>query len=185
MLNCYRKVSFSDVLENDDTGNQHWYVAETLSGKEALGLFHVRRQNFVAYCPSIRKWIRRGRKQFQADRPMFPGYIFVRFDPLWAPWHSLNGTIGVKRLIGFNDRAPRPMPEDAMRLLFQRCSSLSPISAQAYFSPGQETRLVGGAFADQIATIESVDSQGRVRILLEILGSTRSVRVNRNTIVPR
>ena len=185
MLNCYSNGSTLEVLENGDTRNQQWYVAETLSGKEALGLLHIRRQKFVAYCPSIRKWIRRGRKQFQADRPLFPGYIFVRFDPLLAPWHSLNGTIGVKRLVGFHDRAPRPMPEDAMRLLFQRCSSLGLISTQASYSPGQETRLVSSAFADQIATIESVDSQGRVRILLEILGSTRSVRVNRSTIVPR
>jgi transcription antitermination factor NusG len=49
---------------------------------------------------------------------------------------------------------------------------------------GQSARVLAGPFADQLVTIEALPGSGRVKVLLEIMGGTRSVQLDRAHLGP-
>jgi transcriptional antiterminator RfaH len=100
--------------------------------------------------------------------PLFPGYIFVSFDPDNAPWRSINGTLGVRRLLG-SDARPQPTPPDLVPTLAGRCQN--GLLEVHPFSAGDAVRILSGPFADRIAVIEGMHAADRVRVLLEIMGT--------------
>lgn len=161
-----------------------WYVSETLPRSELRAQGHLERQGFSSFCPRFRKTRRHARRIEQILAPLFPGYVFVRFDPEHDPWHAINGTLGVRRLVGQSTVRPQPMPEAAMKALFARCEAEVVSSVLPDFVPGHQVRLLSGAFVDRLATVEHLDDRGRVSVLLEILGARRSLRVKPGDLAP-
>lgn len=161
-----------------------WYVAETLPRKEALAVEHLRRQAFESFCPRFRKLRSHARKREQVLVPLFPNYVFVRLDVDRQPWRSINGTLGVRYLIGSERNRPEAMPAAAMDHILSRCDD--GVVTQLVDQPrtGQAVRIVSGPFADNLASIEALDDRGRVNVLLDILGRRASVRMTIDSLAP-
>lgn len=154
-----------------------WYVAETQTRGEAKAQRHLERQGFASFCPRFHKLRRHARRVDHVLMPVFPGYLFVRFDRQRDPWHAINGTLGVKRLVGVQNCRPQSMPEPAMEALISRCSGDVISGLFSTLEPGQLVRMVAGPFANLLAQVEELDDQGRVRVLLDILGKSTLVKV--------
>ena len=162
----------------------HWHVAQTLSRAEPLAERHLTRQGFLSFCPRFAKLRRHARRVDQVLTPLFPGYLFVRFDPERDQWRCINGTYGVSRLVGPPGGMPQAMPTNAMEALFDRCAQGLVRQILPAFTPGQQVRLIAGPFADQLVTIEALDAKQRVRVLLDILGQQRPVSVAVGDLAP-
>ncbi len=147
-----------------------WYVAETQPRKEALAVEHLVRQRFDCFLPRYRKTRRHARKIDTVLAPLFPGYIFVRFDRKQVNWLSINGTIGVRRLICGGAGLLSPMPRHVMEQLQRRCPNGIFEYALIALAVGEQVRITTGPFADLIAQVRSLDDRGRVALLLDILG---------------
>lgn len=169
---------------NHSITDSNWYAVETLPRAEARSQQHLERQNFQCFCPRFRTTRRHARRVEQVLAPLFPGYLFVRFDRRRDQWRAINGTIGVKRLVGSPNGAPQPMPPAAMEALFARCDQQEVKQILGTMRPGQTVRVISGPFADQLAQIQSLDEKGRVRILLEILGGSSPVDVQYSDVGP-
>lgn len=168
----------------DPFGHGGWYVAEAQPKREALAIEHLRRQGFRGFCPRFRKVRTHGRKRELVLVPLFPGYVFVRIDIERQPWRSINGTLGVKRLVGSERNRPDTIPAAAMQALLRRCDD--GVVTQLVDQPkaGQAVRILSGPFADSLAEIEALDERGRVNVLLEILGQRTSVRMTIDSLAP-
>lgn len=79
----------------------HRFVVQAQVGREHIALQHLRRQRFDSFCPSHCKLRRAGRHTTNQLSPYFPGYLFVHLDLDRQRWRSINGTIGVVRIISF------------------------------------------------------------------------------------
>src|SRR5271168_623577 len=97
-------------------GQEQWYVAQTLHHREKMAELHLRAQGFRPFFPQFRRTIRHARKLREVVAPVFPGYIFVIFDKERDRWHSINGTVGVSRLLTALQR-PVPVPVDVVQAL--------------------------------------------------------------------
>jgi transcriptional antiterminator RfaH len=161
-----------------------WYAAETLSRSEAQAQHHLERQRFASFCPRFYKLRRHARRVDKVLVPVFPGYIFVRFDHSRDPWHSINGTFGVKRLVGPSSCHPQAMPEQVMRALLARCQGGNISGLYTTLQPGQQVRITNGPFADMMAEVEHLDDRGRVRVLLDILGGHTPLDVHIGDVGP-
>lgn len=161
-----------------------WYVVETLARAEFSAQCNLERQSFVTFCPQFKKTRRHARRVDHIQASVFPGYIFVRFDRNRDRWTSINGTTGVKRIVGPSSCHPQPMPEAVMDMLLARCKGNIISGLFSSLEPGQSVRLLSGPFADQIAHIERLDNPGRVRVLLNILGGQSSMAVSISNIGP-
>jgi transcription antitermination factor NusG len=51
-------------------------------------------------------------------------------------------------------------------------------------TPGQSVRILSGPFVDFVGTLELLDDAGRVRVLLEMMGTAVPVTLRRTAICP-
>lgn len=161
-----------------------WYVAETNVRGEAQAQRNLEQQGFTSFCPRFRKQRRHARRVDHLMTPVFPGYLFVRFDRQRDSWHAINGTLGVRRLVGGSASRPQPMPEQAMAALLERCRGDLIDGLFAELAPGQPVRLISGPFANALAEVERLDSRGRVHVLLDMLGGKLPLRVDLSAVGP-
>ncbi|MBM3560768.1 MAG: transcriptional activator RfaH [Alphaproteobacteria bacterium] len=154
-----------------------WFVVHTQPNTERRAVVNLRRQGFETYLPRFRKRRRHARRVDTVLAPLFPGYLFVRFDPERTRWRSINGTFSVRYLVCFGDR-PAPLDDDFVAALMAREDEHGAIELNTQrLSRGDAVRIVDGAFADHIASFEEMGDRERVFLLLELLGRTVRVQV--------
>jgi transcriptional antiterminator RfaH len=100
----------------------------------------------------------------------FPGYLFVALDPARDRWRSVNGTLGVNRLLAGADGTPIAAPRGVVEGLKQYVDASGACRFDRDLAPGQSVRIIAGPLAETIGVLARLDPNGRVRVLLEILG---------------
>jgi len=88
---------------------EHWFVVQTHRSKEGFAVQQLKNQGYQTFSPTFVKTVRRNRRFIQAKQTLFPGYVFVRFDPTDRNWRSINGTYGVNKLI-MSGNEPAALP---------------------------------------------------------------------------
>lgn len=152
-----------------------WYVVASKPRKERFAEINLRQQGFETFWPNIRSVVRRRGQPAQALEPLFPGYLFVRFNSERDRWQSINGTIGVQRLICAKGGLPTPIPVGAMREIFDRCPQGTWEVGAPELQPGQQVDLIRGPFIGLCGRFEKMVSRDRVRVLMSLLDSDVSV----------
>ena len=152
-----------------------WFVVQTQPNSEAKANRHLVNQGFATYLPVYLRRVRHARRNEILRRVLFPGYLFVRLDPDLNRWRSINGTVGVRRILTEGDR-PRCVSDAIVDEIVTRQDENGVIKIKAKsFVQGQAVRLAGGPFADVSALFEEARDDRRVVLLLSLLG--REVRV--------
>src|SRR5216683_2968155 len=123
---------------------QHWYAAYTCAKHEKrvsteLGMRKV--EHFLPLYSSVRRWKDR---RVTLERPLFPGYVFVRLalrDRL-----RVQTIPGVARLVGFG-QTPAALPDEELEAL--RTSLRSGIRAVPHplLTVGRRVRVKSGPLA--------------------------------------
>jgi transcription elongation factor/antiterminator RfaH len=165
-------------------GKEAWYVVETHSRAERVAQSHLERQGFPSFCPQFRKTRRHARRVDEIVAPVFPGYVFAAFDRDRDNWTAINGTRGVRRLVGPCANRPQPMPTVAMEALLARCDGDRMARLCPSLEQGRKVRVLTGPFADLLAEVHALDGRGRVQILLDILGGKASVAISVAQLAP-
>lgn len=160
-----------------------WYAAQCLSHRERGAHSHLRNQNFEVFLPCREKTRRHARKIETVLRPFFPGYLFVKLDLSRDRWRSVNGTYGVASLV-MNGDAPLPIPHGVVEALQRTCDTRDVIAWEPVLQPGQNVRILNGAFADLVGVLDSLDGAGRVRVLLNIMGGEVPAVLLRGSVEP-
>jgi transcriptional antiterminator RfaH len=157
--------------------NPNWYVAQTHPNGEGKAATQLERQGFETYLPRYRKTTRHARRTRVYPAPLFPGYIFVRFDAERQRWRAVNSTSGVTYLVGHADR-PSPVLAGVVEGLKQQEGSdgfFELKSSVPRFKAGDAVRVMHGVFEACQGIFEAATDRDRVAILLDLLG--RKVRV--------
>jgi transcriptional antiterminator RfaH len=157
---------------------ERWYVAQTLQHREKLAQLHLRLQGFRSFFPRFRKTVRHARKLHDVVAPVFRGYIFVIFDAERDRWRSINGTLGVARLLTAASQ-PVPVPAGVVEALIGALDSSGLVMLGTDLKPGEAVRIVAGPFAGGLGVLERLDARGRVRVLLNIMGGQATLVINR------
>src|SRR4051794_26805332 len=154
-----------------------WYAAQTQPHSERKAVAHLARQGFETYLPQYLKRRRHARRIETVCAPLFPRYIFVGLDIATQRWRSVCSTSGVTRLVCNGDR-PAAVPHGVVEAIKAReePDGYLQIDQRARFVPGDEVRIIDGAFATSFAIVEGASDKERVMILLNLLG--RKVRVS-------
>lgn len=162
---------------------ERWFVASTHPGKECLAQRNLEHQGFVTFLPRFRKPWRKASRVSVRLAPLFPGYIFVSFDPGQSPWRAINGTFGVRRLLG-SVLQPQAVPTSFMAQLKARCSDDILDNHVDQFHTGRQVRIISGPFADRLAVIERLENHDRIGLLLEVMGTTARLAVASSELLP-
>jgi len=159
-----------------------WFLAHTQPNSEFKAELHLNVQGFTTYCPHIRKTIRHARRLRTVRAPLFPRYLFVGLDLERDRWLSVRSTIGVSQLFTCDGR-PVPVPVGIVESLIARSDgNLTRLDGGLVI--GQSVRILSGPFADFVGRLEQISEAGRVRVLLEMMGTAVPVALDRSVLSP-
>jgi len=160
-----------------------WCVVYTNLHHELRASAHLRNQGFAVFSPLHRKTVRHARRFRTALSPLFPRYIFVSVTVDRDHWTSIRGTFGVSHLIMDGDR-PRAVPPGIVESLVAVTDDRDVVHFDTTMRPGQNVRITTGAFAGLVGELASLDSDGRVKVLLDVLGKQVVARGTKVGLVP-
>lgn len=153
-----------------------WVVANTQPHREHVAVENLERQEFVAYCPMIRKRIRHARRSRDVLRPLFPGYLFVRVNRDLQRWRPILSTFGVRTLVRFGDR-PSLLDDGFIHSLKAREMDGAIVRPASPYKVGQQVMITGGAFDGLVAQIVEMDERDRLVVLMDMLNRPVKVRI--------
>jgi transcription antitermination factor NusG len=161
---------------------ERWFVARVHSNREKSAQFNLTRLGFRSFAPRVGRTIRHARKVRTVLAPLFPGYIFLILDLSRDRWRSVNSTFGVSSLI-MGAEHPMPVPYGvAEGLLMAENFGIARLDND--LEVGQKVRIVSGPFADALCRLVHLDDRGRVRVLLELMGTEVTAQLDRSDVAP-
>lgn len=144
-----------------------WFLAYTKPKCEDSVSYKLETAGFEVLNPKIkeRKYYRR--KLSDIVSPLFPCYLFVKFDKL-RDYHLIRYTRGLKWLLG-NEAGPSEVPQQIIDSIAVRLEG-GIITVRPAFSPGDIVYMKGGAFEGIEAVFErEMNGIERVSILLKAI----------------
>ena len=160
-----------------------WFLAQLKPNCTRIADRNLKRQGFSTFLPMEERTSSRRGKFVNALQPLFPGYLFVAFNIAQGHWRKINATQGVSRLVSFG-KAPTPVPQDIIEQLQQRCDDAGKLLPLENFKPGDQVRLSKGPFADLIAEIETISSDQRAWLLMDVMGGQKRVAASTKQLRP-
>ncbi|MEL7446929.1 MAG: transcriptional activator RfaH [Pseudomonadota bacterium] len=159
-----------------------WYVAGVLPNKETLAVQQLGRQDFTAFCPKFLKTVSHARKKTTKAIPLFPGYLFVSLDLDRDRWRSVDGTVGLTRLVRFGD-TPMPVRGGFADQLWNNADRSGLVEFREQLVLGDRVRAIGGAFDNQIGELVGLPDQDRVIALMTMLGRKVPVTLDQRSVM--
>ena len=155
---------------------KHWYLIQFKPNSYRLAERNLHRQGFETFLP-MQKITRRKASRFVSDlKPLFPGYMFVSVNFDLAPWRTINSTIGVSKLVSFEGK-PKPLPIQLISGLMLRCDVSGTLLPPKSLNEGDSVEMLTGPFANFIATVDTIDPEQRIWVLLDFMGQKTRMQV--------
>ena len=155
-----------------------WYLVQFKPNSHSIALRNLNRQGFQTFLPMIIVTSRVGARFVSKSLPLFPGYLFVALDAGQREWRKINSTYGVARIVSFAAQ-PSPVPHDLVAGLQARCDEAGVLTAASDLVPQDQVTLQKGPFSQFVATVESLDEDQRVWVLIDLMGQKTRINVAR------
>jgi transcriptional antiterminator RfaH len=153
-----------------------WYLIQFKPNSHRLAERNLQRQGFETFLP-MQKITRRKASRFVSDlKPLFPGYMFVSVNSELGPWRTINSTIGVSRLVSFEGK-PKPLPLQLMSGLMLRCDASGTVLPPKSLIEGDSVEMLTGPFANFITTVDTIDPEQRIWVLMNFMGQQTRMQV--------
>lgn len=158
------------VVSQDVVRGEQWYVVQTKPKQESRADANLRRWGVETFGPLVREArVRRGssRAQYRAS-PLFPGYIFARFDAADL-LSKIQLTRGVYRVVGFGEYAT-PIGDEIIALIRSRVGE-DGFVRHPELQPGDPVQVTCGPLRSLEGIFERhTHGEDRVLILLAAIG---------------
>ncbi len=155
----------------------YWYLIQFKPNSHFLAQRNLNRQGYLTFLPMNKSTMRKASRFVNNHRPLFPGYMFIKVNPDLAPWRSINSTIGVSRIVSFQGK-PKTVPLQLISELMFRCDEEGIILPPKILSKGDSVELLTGPFTNFVATIETIDPEQRIWVLMDFMGQSTRIKVS-------
>jgi transcription antitermination factor NusG len=158
-----------------------WFALHVRSRHDKLVAANLRVRGMEPLLPlyrSRRRWSDRTRVM---DLPLFPGYVFCRFNPeMLLP---ILMTPGVVRVVSASKR-PCPVAEEEIAAIQRIVSSGSTVEPWPYLQTGQKVRILDGPLFGIEGILLDVKNRRRLVVSVHLLQRSVAVEVDRECIGP-
>ena len=149
--------------------------------QESIAEENLRQQGFNAYLPRIQRKRRNRGKWADAVEALFPRYVFIQVDPSRNSIAPVRSTRGVVELVRFGGQ-PAIVADEVMEALFQHADPDSGLhqDERSRLQAGDGIHLIEGPLAGMEGVFTQKDGEGRVTVLLDLLGKANRIAVSRD-----
>jgi transcriptional antiterminator NusG len=158
-----------------------WFALQVRSRREALVATQLNGQGYECFLPlykSERRWSDRVK---EIDQPLFPGYLFCRFE-----LHNrgpLLMTPGVQQIVG-TGRTPMPVAESEMESIRQALASGLPSQPWLYLQIGQRVRVNHGSLNNLEGILINFKGSHRVVLSVSLLQRAVAMEIDLSWVTP-
>ena len=149
--------------------SKEWFVLQFKSNSQHIAVKNLNRQGFETFLPLHDTTSRRVSRFINTSKPLFPGYMFIKFDRAESEWHKINSTYGVSRLITFNSIL-KSIPTVFVDNLIKQYDLSGKLIPLRELKKGDHVTVLKGPFANFIATVEKYEADQRIWILMDLMG---------------
>ena len=149
--------------------SKEWFILQFKSNSHHLAAKNLNRQGFETFLPLHETTSRRLSRFINTSKPLFPGYMFIKFDRAESDWHKINSTYGVSRLITFNSIL-KSIPSTFIDSLMMRYDLSGKLLPMQKLKKSDQVKILKGPFANFIATVETYETDQRILILIDLMG---------------
>lgn len=161
-----------------------WHAVFCKPRGEETAEANLEKQGYVVYLPRLLNRFWRAGKRVQRIEPLFPRYLFLRQPDEGQSLAPVRSTLGVTGLVRFGGQ-PAVVSEELIEALRAREEPANGTRVhRVIFRPGVPVRFAEGPFAGLDAIFDKEAGADRVMVLLEMLGKTNRLQVDRGWIVP-
>ena len=155
--------------------SKEWFILKYKPNSHHLAAKNLNRQGFETFLPLHDTTSRRLSRFINTSKPLFPGYMFIKFDIAESEWHKINSTYGVSRLITFNTTL-KSIPTIFVNHLMNRYDLSGKLLPIKKLNKGDQVTVLTGPFANFIATVEKYEADQRIWILMDLMGREAKIQ---------
>ena len=171
------------------TAERRWYIVQTYSGYENSVKINLERriesmqmEDFI-YQVMIPEELHQERKADGTIKEkmvkIFPGYVFLEMVVNDDSWFIVRNTPGVTGFLGSSGGGtkPVPMPADEINQILKKCGLMEIPTLDVEI--GEKVKVIGGAFRDQIGTVDLIDQEKQeITVLVDMFGRQTPVELS-------
>ena len=138
-----------------------WFAARYRAQLARWALLNLRAQDFEALWPTYREVVIRRNRRIVIEKPVFFGYLFVRFDLSDWHWRRVNSTLGIIRLLPMGLEEPIALPVGFVEALQSR-NVAAPVITKVLetFAQNSIVRILAGSFAGRTGRVVASRDEG-------------------------
>ena len=155
--------------------SKEWFILQFKPNSHHQATKNLTRQGFEVFLPLHDTTSRKLSRFINTSKPLFPGYMFIRFNRAETKWHKINNTYGVSRLITFNSIL-KSIPTSFVDSLMKRYDSSGKLLPIQKLKKGDQVKVLKGPFASFIATVEKYEADQRIWILMDLMGRKTKIQ---------
>lgn len=158
------------------TDGERWFAVWTRSQYEPAVEESLQRKQLDVFLPRVRVASRRRDRRRILERPLFPGYLFVRFAPSPEGYIRIANTEGVARILGNRWDELHPIPDQQVEAVRRIVSASNEARSLPWIRVGDRVRIVAGPLADLEGLVQAWRG-GRATFVVSVDLLQRSVGV--------
>ena len=162
---------------NPFTPGLFWYVVRTKPKNEERSRSYLEQNGLNTFLPWMETSQFNSGKAIKMLKPLFPGYLFVRFD-LMQNYPLVKWGKGVNKILGFG-KYPTPIADEVVSIIKSRTDEKNIVKRAYDLSKNDQIRITSGPLKDLLGIFERwVTDSGRVKILLNLIGYQPQVELH-------
>lgn len=154
-----------------------WYVIQTKPKKEEEARSYLSTKGIEIFSPLIEAFVPRNGKMKKELKPLFPNYIFAKFE-LEKNYPLVRWARGVKKVLGFGGY-PSSISEDAIEIIRDKLDAQGIVRIEHHFKTNDVIRIKSGPLKDLLGIFDRwVSDSERVRVLMNLIGYQPAVEIH-------
>jgi transcription antitermination factor NusG len=160
---------------------EHWFALYVRSHFERSVEDHLKHKGYSAFSPFYQTVRKRSGRSKVLDLPLFPGYVFCRFNP-----HKrlpILKTPGLVNILGAG-HVPEPIKLSEIRSVQAVADSGQPVQPWPFLNEGHRVRIEAGPLSGTEGTLLRVKNQLRLIVSITMLQRSMAVEVDQQVVRP-
>lgn len=158
-----------------------WYALQLRTRWENSTATLLSSKGYETFLPTS-KTVKRGRgRSTEAEAPLFPGYLFCRFNVFDRLPVLI--TPGVLSVVG-SGRIPIPIEESELKAVQKMISTGLPVKPWPYLEVGQIVRIEEGALSGVEGVLTSFKGTQRIVVSVSLLRRSVALEIDRSVVSP-
>lgn len=169
------------TTSNELSGKFPWFALQVWSRRESMVATQLRGQGYDCFLPTyvaVRRWSDRAK---QIEQPLFPGYLFCRFD--FTNRRPIVLTPGVVQIVGVGGK-PAPLEDSEVQAVQEAVASGLPRQPWPYLEIGESVRVDQGSLNGLEGLLVSIKGHHRVIISITLLQRSVALEIDMSWITP-